>query len=213
MPMNVDGIDFHGDAPDEAYFVMEDGAKLIKGVPGLTCEIGVRRGLGSATIMSSCQHNDDKRVHVGIDPWGNIEYHDHGGYRRIDYTNEMKRETLRDLYNWCSITNQEFLLFIMRDVEFFERFATGIPVHDYTSSVVNEYAYVYFDGPHNNESVQVEIEFFEARAPVGAVFQFDNTDQYDHTLIDKWLVDHGFEFIPLGEGGLCYKQSYQRKSK
>lgn len=212
MPKNIDEIDFYGDAPNEAYNVMEGGAKLIKGVPGLTCEIGVRRGLGSVVIMKACQDNNDKRVHVGIDPWGHLPYNADGG--RSNYTNKMKRETLRDLYAWCCITEQEFLMFIMKDTEFFERFAAGVPVHEWESSLVNEYAYVYIDGPHHTAAVTTEVEFFEPRSPVGAVWQFDNTNTYDHGPIHQWVLDRGFRSVTdkVGTGGPCCKQSYQREN-
>jgi len=215
MGIVYNGVNFHGDGPDVEYDQMKLGAQLIKGIPGLTCEIGVRRGLGSVTIMSACQNNNDQRIHIGVDPWGDIEYHDVTGELRLDYTNAMKRETLRDLYNWCSITQQEFLLFNMKDIEFFERFSTGVPIHDFHSSLINEYAYVYCDGPHDVESVQTEASFFEARMPVGAVIQFDNTDHYDHSHVHQWLLDHGFTCITegFGGGGEFDKQSYQRENR
>jgi len=211
-----DGVEFEGDAYAQNYEVMRKGAQLIKGVPGLTCEIGVRRGLGSATIMKACQDNNDKRIHIGIDPWGHIFYHGdaRGPGNRADYTNSMKQIALKDLYTWCHKTEQELLIFVMTDEDFFQRFANGVPIYEEERKLVNQYAYVYFDGPHNVNSLQIEIGFFESRSPIGAVWQFDNTDQYNHTIIHGWLLDHGFKSITdqVGNGGPCHKESYQRES-
>ena len=214
--MNVDGMQFDGDALPDAYDVLVDGVKRIKGVPGLTCEIGVRAGLGSALIMNTCQANDDKRIHVGIDPWGNIDIVLGERIVTADYTNGMKREALKKLYEWCYNHGQELYMFAMTDTEFFELFAEGIPVHDNGVSLkMNEYAYVFIDGPHNNAAVQAAIEFFEPKSPVGAVWQFDNCDAYGHDVAHKWVLEHGFkEFTDeIGIGGLCFRRSYARISK
>lgn len=210
--IEIDGINFHGDGVVESYETIGRAAQLIKGISGLTCEIGVRRGLGSVTIMKACQDNNDKRIHIGIDPWGDIAYTDIGGTRRIDYTNSMKRETLKDLYRWCHQTDQEFFMFTMKDTEFFERFATGIPVHNQHSKLVNEYAYIFIDGPHQLDAVQLTIEFFEPRTPIGGVWQLDNTNHYNHAAAHAWIIAHGFEEISeaVGTDTGNHKKTYQR---
>jgi hypothetical protein len=208
----VNGVVFSGDNYEGTYNMIRNGVRLIKGVPGLTCEIGIRRGLSSVSIMNGCQLNDDRRIHVGIDPWGNIPYTADGG--RSDYTNAMKRETLKDLYHWCYLTEQEFLMFIMTDQDFFQRFADGIPVYRDNREMINQYAYVYFDGPKEiPEAAFAEVKFFEARAPIGAVWQFDDTDFYDHDSVDRWILGHGFEDIEElvgNDGDRNCKRSYRR---
>ena len=215
MSATIDGIEFHGDATAGAYEVLRSGARLIKGVPGLTCEIGVRTGLGSVLIMEACQNNDDKRIHVGVDPWGNVEYVHGDSARRADYTNSMKREALKNVYNWCHMTKQECLLFIMKDTEFFDLFANGIPIHEQESRLVNEYAYIFVDGPHNVAAVQTTTEFFEPRSPIGAIWQFDNTNVYAHAENHEWIVNHGFVEITadIGNIDLTCRLTYQRTSK
>ena len=208
--MIIDGIKFQGDGAG-GYDILAAGARLIKGVPGLTCEIGVYGGESSVTVMKACQENGDKRIHVGIDPWGNIEYRDRHGIVRHDYTNEMKQRAFRDVYTWCYATNQECSFFAMTDIEFFERFESGVPIHNYSSSLVNQYAYVYIDGPHHFEAIATAIEFFEPRTPVGGVWQVDNTDHYDHTTIHAWVLEKGFADISGQLGTVGGKMSYQRK--
>ena len=63
-------LNIEGDTYQEAYDLLKKYAKTIKGVDGLTCEIGVRRGLGSKSIMEGCIENNDKRTHICIDPYG-----------------------------------------------------------------------------------------------------------------------------------------------
>ena len=82
------------------YKVLIDSVKLVSELPGLTCEIGVRAGGSSYKIMREKLRCNDKSVHIGIDPFGNLLWTREDGIEkiRLDYTNKMKREMLRDLY-------------------------------------------------------------------------------------------------------------------
>lgn len=62
---------FEGDAPGiEGYDLLKTYAKTIKGVEGITCEIGLRRSLGSVSIMQGLIENwipSHKRFYRKID--------------------------------------------------------------------------------------------------------------------------------------------------
>ena len=60
------------DSPDTSYDVMKKHILTLKGVDGLSCEIGLRRGGGTKTMLDAFLMNNDKRIHVAIDPYGNI---------------------------------------------------------------------------------------------------------------------------------------------
>ena len=61
----------------------------------LSCEIGVREGLGSRIILDSLQPHE----HYGIDPYGNLKYqhYDNSPAYTADYTDEMKDRLQKDL--------------------------------------------------------------------------------------------------------------------
>lgn len=182
------------------YDVLTRAATKIKGVPGFTCEIGVRKGGGSSAIMKACIDNEDKRVHVGIDPYGNIKYVDSDTViRRLDYTNDMKTRAMASIYKWCVDHSAEFLFFNMEDTEFFKRYADGVPVYNEYKTILNTYALVHFDGPHSVECIKAEIEFFAPRTPVGGVWVFDDVRVYDHAQIEEALS--GFQKIEVGAAG------------
>ena len=190
------------------YEILEAACRSIAGVPGLTCEIGVRGGGSSRLIMETCLASGDPRVHVGIDPFGNIPYaRAEGQVGRLDYTNAMKTETLAALYAWCHESGADFVFLCLEDTEFFRRFADGVPVYRDRKTVVNEYALVFFDGPHTLDAVRAEVEFFAPRTPPGGAWVFDDLDTYPHMpVLDREILALGFERV---EQGAC-KVSYRR---
>ena len=62
----------------------------------LTCEIGVREGLGSQIIMSGIKSRlpGVRYKHIAIDPYNNIKYqhYDDSPAYTADYTNEMMKQ-------------------------------------------------------------------------------------------------------------------------
>ena len=63
---------------------------------------------------------------------------------------------------------------------------------DYSN--IGKYNVYFFDGPHDNQCLDIETEFFVKRAPVGAVFVFDDIWMYDHDkIVEEKLFAHGFE--------------------
>lgn len=202
--LHTDGLDYH---------VLYDAAQMIKGVPGLTCELGVRRGGSSAMIMQACIDNDDKRVHVGIDPFGNIEFYHPwapvpGEKMRGDWTNKMKQEAMPPLFEYCKQHEYEFIFFCLESTEFFKRFADGVPVYNEYKRIINEYALVFFDAPPSPDGKTKieEAEFFQSRTPKGGMFVFDDVSLYSHQGLHNKLIDEwGFELVDS-----AWKWSYRK---
>lgn len=189
------------------YDILYNACKMIKGVEGLTCEIGVRRGGGSSIIMGTAIEIDDRRVHIGIDPYGNIDYPGGDGRcEKFDYTNQMKMVALSEIYNWCLCYEYEFIFFNLEDAEFFKRFADGIPLYNEYKSLVNKYALVFFDGPHSVETILPEIQFFNERTPKGGMWIFDDISSYNHDVIEKELFKFGFEKYESTNQKASYKK-------
>ena len=187
------------------YDILERAVLAVDLIEGMSCEIGVREGGSSQIIMKTGR----KRVHIGIDPYGHIEYR-HGEIyaSRSDYTNAMRNRAISKLYAWCAHTGNDFLFFCLEDTEFFTRFADGVPVYESEKKVLNQYALVFFDGPHTSRDVIREVEFFASRTPVGGVFVFDDIHTYAHAEVDNVLRTKGFQAL---EQGFC-KMSYIKRS-
>jgi len=198
----------------EEYDILFNAAKNIKDVEGAVVEIGTRRG-GSAKIIIDAlvENQDSNRPMFCIDPYGNIDLEitninatlhyagkfelegdpmskDNSFKTKFDYTNEMP-----SLYFYAFQRGLNFTFFCLEDHEFFKRFADGVPYYEEEKKMANQYAFVFFDGPHTNEAVDEEIKFFLDRCTKGSTFVFDDIWMYDHDRFEKILFDNGFETL------------------
>ncbi len=162
------------------YELLTEAVKLAKDVPGLTCEVGLRLGGGTKVILDAIRETGVPKVHIAIDPYGNIEYHEGTRVVRYDYTNTMRDTCLLNLYLYCLQNKQQFLFFNLEDSEFFTRYADGVPVYSEVKTIEQSYSVVHFDGPHTVESVIQEVDFFNPRSSSGATWVFDDVELYDH---------------------------------
>lgn len=200
MALNTDSGD---------YNLLTEAAEAIKGVPGLTCEIGLRGGGGSAYIMAAL-HNTDQmdRTHIAIDPYGNIEYESHQGLlERLDYTNSMRNQCMKDIYDFSEESGINFLFFPLEDTEFFKRYADGVPVYQEYKKIIREYALVHFDGPHAWVPLVDEVIFFDNRTMVGGYWIFDDVTFYDHDKFEaEYILPRGFELVKRTNIKASYKK-------
>jgi hypothetical protein len=195
--MNTDSREYH---------ILLNAVARVKDVDGLTCEIGVREGGGTKLIMETLQSTGQQKVHIAIDPFGNIEYeHFETRKERLDYTNAMKNRMLANLYALCHSTGMECLFFPLEDTEFFKRYCDGIPIYDEYKRIVNKYAMVFLDGPHTTELVRAEFDFFNMRISLNGVIVFDDIDQYPHMdQLDGYIRANGFAVLEQGECKISY---------
>ena len=195
--MNTDSREYH---------ILSSAVARVKDVDGLTCEIGVREGGGTKLIMETLQSTGQQKVHIAIDPFGNIEYeHFETRKERLDYTNTMKNRMLANLYALCHSTGMECLFFPLEDTEFFKRYCDGIPIYDECKRIVNKYAMVFLDGPHTTELVRAEFDFFNTRIPLNGVIVFDDIDQYQHMdQLDAYIQANGFAVLEQGGCKISY---------
>jgi len=213
------------------YEILQKAAELVGDTPGAVVEIGTRRG-GSTKIIIDALHsqNNTSRSMFCIDPYGNIELDcsnknisihmpwrgineegdamstEHSKGIRLDYTNDMRNRIIPSLYYYAYQQGLNFHFFCLEDHEFFSRFADGVPTYDYNKTLENNYAFVFFDGPHTNEAVDLEINFFLDRSTIGSIFVFDDIWMYDHDKYENILFAAGFETIDRG----TVKASYRR---
>lgn len=190
------------------YDILGEAAWVVRDVDGLTCEIGVREGGGSKVIMDVTIRSGRPKIHIAIDPFGNIEYeHWETRKERLDYTNKMKNTMLKNLYTYCEQMGAECLFFPLEDTEFFTRYADGVPIYNDYKTLENRYALVFFDGPHTTEIVKKEFDFFKDKIQIGGTAVFDDIDQYPHMeVLDKYILSCGFERIRKGSCKISYKR-------
>ncbi len=195
------------DGEADSYEFMRNAVKLVPNdVPGLTCEIGVRRGGGTYHILEALREKDSERTHICVDPYGNILYSDNEGVQQRDYTNNMRNETLPNLYNYASEHKLNILFYNLEDSEFFNRFSDGVPIYDVEKKIVNEYAFVHIDGQHDLQSVMKAAVFFGSRMSRGGIIAFDNVNHYPHDSVDRFMLDIGYQCI----GESHFKRLYVR---
>ena len=172
------------------YHVVSNAVKAAKDVEGMTCEIGVRRGGGSKFIIDALVEMNKNVPHIGIDPFGNIEYFadEKYGVIRQDYSNSMKLEMLTNMSLYCLQKNINYVFFNLEDTEFFNRYTDGVPIYNEVKKIWNKYSSVLLDGPHNILALKTEIDFFNQRMDIGATLILDDLELYPHfEEIDPYL--------------------------
>ena len=145
------------------YDLIEKICSLIMSDNPFTCEVGVRLGKGSQTILESLKHKN--HWHIGIDPYGDIEYDHFDKDSQIEHTsgispkypNSMKTTLLQNL------VYENFTLFEMSDDDFIARYSDGVPIYKNKRTVRNDYDLVFLDGPHKTINVLKELIFFGER--------------------------------------------------
>ena len=199
-------VDLPGDSFD--YDVLFNAAQSISKVNGLVCEIGVRRG-GSLKYIIDGLNNGPYRHLIAIDPYGDIPYQASDTTNvKLDYSNDMKHESMANIYQYIIGKNINFIFFNLEDTEFFKQYNDGIIIYSDVKEVINTYALVFFDGPHNLISIQDSVDFFINKTSIGGIFVFDDVLEYRHDIIHHRLLDNGFKLLEVGKQ--TRKMSYQK---
>lgn len=201
-----------GDAPIESYNSLTKHIPDLKGVEGMSIEIGLRRGGGTYQIVEAFINNDDKRTHICVDPYGNIEYWGHGKITQYDYFNSMRNETIPNLYKYAEDKNVNIVFFNLEDSEFYKRFGDGVPTYnDGKKATISKYCLAHIDGQHSLESVDIATSFFIKNLSIGGILVFDNTDYYSHEVIHNKLLSNNFDIL-IEEVTHSFKKVYKRLS-
>ena len=181
---------------------------------GMTCEIGVREGGGTGFIIDSLSKGKFPfKVHIGVDPYGNLIYpRKEGVNKRANYTNSMRDKSIGRIYNYAMKKGVNFIFINLEDSEFFRRFGDGIPVYNSDKRILTEYIFVHIDGPHQYKYVYDEFCWFNERMTSGATIAFDNIKYYDHESIEKHIFNCGWKLIErfISGADTFHKASYQK---
>ncbi len=183
------------------YEFLTEAVRLSAHIDAPTVEIGVRAGLGSKTMMEAIVEFCPGKTHIGIDPYGSILYALKEGVEpcRLDYTNDMYKQCMADLFGYIIGKPVEFVHFKMTDLRYFVQ---PIPLYSLDEQMVYTYSCIHFDGPHTASDVLREVKFFHDRTPSGATFVFDDIGVedffYTHSIVHDWLLESGWKLVKMG---------------
>lgn len=195
----------------QEYDLLIEAARAGAHVPGMGCEIGLRRGGGSRMIMDAFIDEGVFKNHVMVDPWGDIEYlttEKNEVRLATDYTNDMRAVCMQELYAYYRGKPVNPVVMTMEDAEFFKRFGDGVPFYNNRGKVLEtSYCMVHLDGPHDSTAVNAEVDFFAPRMLKDAMMVCDDTNLYAH-----WDKSHphieasGYELVKRGHRKAVYKK-------
>ena len=172
----------------------------------LTCEIGLREGLGSKIIMDAVrEHKPNLYKHVAIDPYNNLSYehYDNEGSVVAGYTEEMKQKTVSYLYQ----NYPEFDFYHMTDDYYFRTMGDGHQLGLFNNMMLfGLYKVVHFDGPHTTEAVIQELNFIIPRSETKALFIIDDYKDLRMGIVDMLLLTYNFKVVEEGENKIIYQK-------
>ena len=166
----------------------------------LTCEIGIREGLGSKIIMDeiTARLPGIKYKHIAIDPYGDLLYQHYdkdtvgkpGFPVKADYTDSMMKQMIQDFSRY-----PEFKFHNMTDTEFMNNHPPMGP-----------FDFVHFDGPHMTKDILTEAIWFANRSRRGTRFVFDDYTYYSMDQVAYCLTYFDFKTIEAGENKICLEK-------
>ena len=178
-----------------------------KDLPGIACEIGIRRGLGCKYIIDAVEGRLVHTPVMGIDCYGNLPYaFKENLWVGMDYTNEMRNETIGELYQYAGAKGINFIFINLTDTEFFKRFADGIPIYSETETIVNEYIFAHLDGPHQSDALLKEFNWLNERMQSGATIVFDDVSFYDFDKVHKHVLSNNWRTLNLSSIKISYQK-------
>ena len=190
----------------EYHLITEQIGKLKLDQVTLTCEIGLREGLGSKIIMDAILDSKPKLFkHVAVDPYNNLSYehYDHEGSVVAGYTEEMKQKTVSYLYQ----NYPDFDFFHMTDDYYFKTMGEG---HQF---VLNQqlvlfglYQVVHLDGPHTTKAVIDELSFFIPRMASKGLIILDDYTDLQMGIVDMLLKTYNFNVAVKGDNKIIYQK-------
>jgi len=145
-------------------------------------------------------------MHVGVDPYGELEYQHHDrtftkgwpeefrGEFSADYTDEMRDTMLKDMDEY--IKSGKFVLANMTDTMFMS----------HPNWNEKTYSFIYLDGPHMTKDVITEAIWFAHRSAPHSRIIIDDIDKMETSTIAHVLTFFNFQTIEMGETKICLEK-------
>lgn len=187
----------------DEYWFLSEAVELSKDVEGMCCEIGLRLGMGTKTIMDAVREHCSTKLVVSVDPFGNIPYtgREPDGETHYDYTDYMRNKCMKNMWSYVDDYPIDWRPMQMSDKDFFQYYVNGIPRYHYNGMYLeNKYSMIHLDGPHYIEAIKEEILWFNHRMDSGATIVIDDItpDFINFEPIQRWLELLNFEHIKTG---------------
>ena len=190
----------------EYHLITKEIGKLKLNQVTLTCEIGLREGLGSKIIMDAILDSKPKLYkHVAVDPYNNLNYqhYDKSKSYTADYTEDMKQKTVSHLYQ----NYQEFDFYHMTDEYYFEAMKEGHQFSvDGNCMIYGLYKVAHLDGPHTTHAVLDELKFFIPRIDEEGLIIIDDYKHLEMGIVDMLLKTYNFNVAEEGDNKIIYKK-------
>ena len=190
----------------EYYLITKEIGKLKLNQVTLTCEIGLREGLGSKIIMDAILDSKPKLFkHIAIDPYNNLNYqhYDKSNKYTADYTEEMKQKTVSYLYQ----NYPEFDFYHMTDDYYFKTMGEGHQfIIDQELMLFGLYQVVHLDGPHTTTAVLDELSFFIPRMASEGLIIVDDYQHLQMGIVDMLLKTYNFNVAEKGDNKIIFKK-------
>ena len=172
----------------------------------LTCEIGLREGLGSKIIMDAIRElKPQLHKHVAVDPYNNLIYqhYDNEELATAGYTEDMKQRTVHYMYQ----NYPEFDFFHMTDHYYFKTMGEGHQfVYNKELVLFGLYQVVHLDGPHTTKAVIDELSFFIPRMTTKGLIIIDDYQDLQMGIVDMLLKTYNFNVAEKGDNKIIYQK-------
>lgn len=143
-------------------------------------ETGTHIGDTGTRIIDAIAESRKNRWFISVDPYGGKPYKlQDGEYTNLFYDETSYQRGMLRLYMHSFIRKVRFAHYRLKSQDFIKCW-DGIEFWSDGSRARPEFAFVFLDGEHNDETVKLEFDYFFPKVPSGGVISIDN---YDH-LID-----------------------------
>lgn len=171
---NMRSEDFGFDSGEYEY--LAEAVKISANIDGACCEIGLRLGRGTATIIEAIREYCPQKLVISVDPFGSIPYigREHVGAIRLDYDNPMKYKCLSKLNAFALQKEIKYDHYPWTDHVFFDKMETGVPYYDLEEHWETKYSVVHLDAQHTVADVSRQILWFNERMDKGSIIVIDD---------------------------------------
>lgn len=184
------------------YQMLYNAVQKVKDVEGLVLEIGTRKGGSMMIIIDALlESGQNNRNIVSIDPYGMIEYNSglQYGITRFDYTNDMKKQTMIDLFTYVQDKPVNFIPICLTSDDFFALYSSGVSIYNIERQIINKIAFAFVDGQHDTSSVLADCFNIGEKAVTGTRIVIDNIDFFDLEDVLYELHHQGFSVEEQGK--------------
>ena len=187
----------------DEYDYLYEAVVLSAVVEGMCCEVGLRLGLGTKTIIDAVSQHCPQKLVVSVDCYGNVPYtgREPNGETHYDYTDDMRNECMANMWAYIKENPVDYRFFNLADFDYFELFKNGMPYYRYGGGFwVSKYSMVHLDAQHTVADIIRQTDWFNERMLSGATIAIDDItpDFLDFEPIKQHLIQLQFEHIKTG---------------